>query len=109
MVSAQIWDTSGSERYRSVVVGHYRSAVGALLVFDLTDRDTWDGVQHWLSELRNNCDENLQVALVANKVDLIEDGVEERAVSKEEIINFAKENNLMFFGETSAKNDKNIR
>ena len=42
VVKAQIWDTSGSERYRSITTGHYRSAVGALLVFDLTDRESFD-------------------------------------------------------------------
>lgn len=42
LIKAEIWDTSGSERYRSITTGHYRSAVGALLVFDLTDRDSFD-------------------------------------------------------------------
>lgn len=42
VVKAQIWDTSGSERYRSITTGHYRSAVGALLVFDITDRESFD-------------------------------------------------------------------
>ena len=72
-ISAQIWDTSGSERYRSIVIGHYRSAVGALLIFDLTDRESFDCIDHWLKELRENCDENCEIALVANKIDLIND------------------------------------
>lgn len=109
MVSAQIWDTSGSERYRSIVLGHYRAAVGALLVFDLTDRDSWDSLKYWMDTLRENADENIQIALVANKCDLVEENQEARMVTKEEIVEFSKENNLMFFGETSAKNDKNIR
>ena len=70
-ISAQIWDTSGSERYRSIVVGHYRAAVGAVLVFDLTDRESFDSLAHWLKELRENCDEHCLIALVANKIDLI--------------------------------------
>ena len=57
-ISAQIWDTSGSERYRSIVVGHYREAVGALLVFDLTDRESFECLDHWLAELRENCKES---------------------------------------------------
>tara|TARA_B110000285_G_scaffold206450_1_gene245024 strand:- start:282 stop:527 length:246 start_codon:yes stop_codon:yes gene_type:complete len=80
-VSAQIWDTSGSERYRSIVVGHYRAAVGAVLVFDLTERESFDSLNHWLKELRENCDEHCLIALVANKVDLIQEDEELRQVS----------------------------
>lgn len=64
IVKAQIWDTSGSERYRSITTGHYRSAVGALLVFDLTDRESFDQLSYWLNCLREHADENLVVALV---------------------------------------------
>ena len=64
VVKAQIWDTSGSERYRSITTGHYRSAVGALLVFDLTDRESFDQLPYWLNCLREHADENLVVALV---------------------------------------------
>ncbi len=64
VVKAQIWDTSGSERYRSITTGHYRSAVGALLVFDLTDRESFDQLSYWLNCLVEHADENLVVALV---------------------------------------------
>ncbi len=64
VLKAQIWDTSGSERYRSITTGHYRSAVGALLVFDLTDRDSFDQLSYWLNCLREHADEHLFVALV---------------------------------------------
>ena len=64
VLKAQIWDTSGSERYRSITTGHYRSAVGALLVFDLSDRDSFDQLSYWLNCLREHADENLVVALV---------------------------------------------
>ena len=64
VVKAQIWDTSGSERYRSITTGHYRSAVGALLVFDLSDRESFDQLSYWLNCLREHADENLVVALM---------------------------------------------
>lgn len=64
VVKAQIWDTSGSERYRSLTTGHYRSAVGALLVFDLTDRDSFDQLSYWLSCLREHAEEHIVIALV---------------------------------------------
>ena len=108
-ISAQIWDTSGSERYRSIVVGHYRAAVGALLVFDITDRDSYECLDHWLKELRENCDANCIIALVANKVDLVDKDPDSRSVSLNEIKTFADYNNLLFIGETSAKEDINIK
>jgi GTPase SAR1 family protein len=61
VLKAQIWDSSGSERYRSITVGHNRSAVGALLVFDLTDRESLDNLPYW----------NLVVALIGNDFSLI--------------------------------------
>lgn len=64
VVKAQIWDTSGSERYRSITTGHYRSAVGALLVFDLTDRESFESLTYWLNCLREHADENLVIALM---------------------------------------------
>ena len=88
-ISAQIWDTSGSERYRSVVVGHYRAAVGALLVYDLTDRDSFEQLDHWLKELRDNCNEHCQVVLVANKVDLVNEDPNERQVTFDEAQTYA--------------------
>ena len=47
-IKAHIWDTSGSERYRSVSIGHYREAIGALLVFDVTNKETFDNLGYWL-------------------------------------------------------------
>ena len=108
-ISAQIWDTSGSERYRSVVVGHYRAAVGALLVYDMTDRDTFEQLDHWLKELRDNCSEHCQIALVANKEDLVLEDPMSRQVTIDEAKQYAEKNQLLFFGETSAKDDKNIK
>ena len=49
IIKAQIWDTSGSERYRSITTGHYRAAVGALLVMDITERESFDNLDYWLS------------------------------------------------------------
>lgn len=108
-VSAQIWDTSGSERYRSIVLGHYRAAVGAVLVFDITDKESWQSLSHWLKELRQNCDKDCIIALMANKVDIVKERPELREVSTNEIRQFSLENNLVFIGETSAKDDINIK
>ena len=56
VVKAQIWDTSGSERYRSITTGHYRAAVGALLVMDITEEQSFSNLDYWLQQLRDNAD-----------------------------------------------------
>ena len=104
-IGVQIWDTSGSERYRSIVVGHYRQAVGALLVFDLTDRSTFECLDFWLQEIRDHARPDCLVILVANKVDLVLKHPENRQVYKQEIQTFIKYNNLLYLGETSAKDN----
>lgn len=91
------------------MVGHYRAAVGALLVFDLTERESYDCLDHWLKELRENCDEYCEIALVANKIDLVNANPSVRKVTLDEIKAFCEYNNLMFIGETSAKEDINIK
>jgi len=69
-VKAQIWDTAGQERYRAITSAYYRGAVGALLVYDVTKRDTFINVTTWLDELRSHSDKNIVVSLVGNKSDL---------------------------------------
>ena len=65
-------------------MGHYRAAVGALLVYDITDRDSFEQLDHWLEELRENCSEHCLVILVANKVDLVNEEPNEREVTFDE-------------------------
>ncbi|CAK4619259.1 hypothetical protein LEN26_015988 [Aphanomyces euteiches] len=77
-IKAQIWDTAGQERYRAITSSHYRRAAGALIVYDVSSRSTFDNAQsHWLKELRNSADTNSTLLsclmLVGNKIDLAED------------------------------------
>ena len=98
LIRAQIWDTAGQERYRAMTGAYYRGAVGALLVYDISKRYTFENVaKSWLKELKENSDPNLAVMLVGNKCDLRHF----RAVSTEEAMKFAEENKLSFI-ETSA-------
>ncbi|KAG6951473.1 hypothetical protein JG688_00013718 [Phytophthora aleatoria] len=74
-IKAQIWDTAGQERYRAITSSHYRRAAGALVVFDVTNRETFNNAQeHWLKELKAaaNLSSTLTscIMLVGNKVDL---------------------------------------
>merc|ERR1719230_253720 len=72
VVKAQIWDTAGQERYRAITSAHYRRAVGALLVYDITKSITFQNCVKWLEELRQNAEPDVVVMLVGNKVDLVE-------------------------------------
>jgi len=108
-VKVQIWDTAGQERYRAITSAHYRGAMGALLVFDLTRKDSFEHCARWLEEIRQRTDpESPIIALVGNKADVVESDHRERQVSEEEARAFAKQNRLLFF-ETSAESGQNVR
>mmetsp|Transcript_3075 Transcript_3075/g.14486 ORF Transcript_3075/g.14486 Transcript_3075/m.14486 type:complete len:219 (+) Transcript_3075:91-747(+) len=96
-IKAQIWDTAGQERYRAITSAYYRGAVGALLVYDISKKMTFENVEKWLKELRDHADRNIVIMLVGNKCDL----KHIRAVSEEEGTSFAERNKLSFI-ETSA-------
>jgi small GTP-binding protein len=71
-VKLQIWDTAGQERFRSVTRSYYRGAMGALVVFDVTSRESYDHVPEWVRDARALAAPDLVVMLVGNKVDLVE-------------------------------------
>ncbi|CEP62936.1 Rab family GTPase LALA0_S06e07316g [Lachancea lanzarotensis] len=102
-IKAQIWDTAGQERYRAITSAYYRGAVGALIVYDISKSGSYENCNHWLTELRENADENVAVGLIGNKSDL----AHLRAVPTDEAKNFAQENQLLFT-ETSALNSENV-
>merc|ERR1712054_415922 len=102
-IKAQIWDTAGQERYRAITSAYYRGAVGALLVYDISKRLTYDNVSRWLKELRTHADSSIVVMLVGNKCDLRH----LQAVLTPDSKAFAEENNLAFI-ETSALDSTNV-
>lgn len=97
VVKAQIWDTAGQERYRAITSAYYRGAVGALLVYDISKKITFENVERWLKELTDHAEPNIVIMLVGNKSDLRH----KRAVPTEDAMAFAERNNLAFI-ETSA-------
>ncbi|CAI8591658.1 unnamed protein product [Vicia faba] len=103
-VKAQIWDTAGQERFRAVTSAYYRGAVGALVVYDISRRTTFDSVGRWLDELKTHCDTTVAMMLVGNKCDL--DNI--RDVSIEEGKSLAESEGL-FFMETSALDSTNVK
>ncbi|CAK7349424.1 unnamed protein product [Dovyalis caffra] len=102
-IKAQIWDTAGQERFRAVTSAYYRGAVGALIVYDITRRTSFDSVKRWLDELGTHCDTAVAKMLVGNKCDL--DNI--REVSRDEGKSLAEEESL-FFMETSALDSTNV-
>lgn len=97
-IKLQIWDTAGQESFRSITRSYYRGAAGALLVYDVTRRDTFVNVKRWLDEAKINSNSEMVITLVGNKCDLDS----KRAISTAEGEAFAKEHGLLFI-ETSAK------
>ncbi|CAE7194347.1 YPT31 [Symbiodinium sp. CCMP2592] len=93
----QIWDTAGQEKFQSVTTHHYRAADGALLVFDIANERSFQNLDKWLAELRENTDPSVVVALVGTKADLSA----QRAVSTERAQGYARGNGLLYV-ETSA-------
>jgi small GTP-binding protein len=100
----QVWDTAGQERFRAIAKAYYRSAVGVILVYDLTDRKSFEELGSWLNDIHALCDPNAVIQLIGNKADLCP----RRVVSVQEAENLAKQHNLQYL-ETSAKQGLNVR
>nr|CAD7449700.1 unnamed protein product [Timema bartmani] len=102
-IKLQIWDTAGQEAFRSITRSYYRGAAGALLVYDITRRETFNHLTTWLEDARQHSNSNMVIMLIGNKSDL----EARREVKKEEGEAFAREHGLIFM-ETSAKTAANV-
>jgi len=69
-VRLQIWDTAGQERYRTITKAYYKGADGILVVFDLTDKESFNNVDSWLKEIEKHCGTDVSVIVLANKCDV---------------------------------------
>eukprot|EP01053_Blabericola_migrator_P001029 Blabericola_migrator_1__1028@NODE_1259_length_4956_cov_202_857435_g848_i1_p4_GENE_NODE_1259_length_4956_cov_202_857435_g848_i1NODE_1259_length_4956_cov_202_857435_g848_i1_p4_ORF_typecomplete_len182_score23_71Ras/PF00071_22/4_1e53Roc/PF08477_13/3_2e24Arf/PF00025_21/2_1e16SRPRB/PF09439_10/3e08GTP_EFTU/PF00009_27/3e06Gtr1_RagA/PF04670_12/3_5e06MMR_HSR1/PF01926_23/7e06FeoB_N/PF02421_18/1_8e05AAA_22/PF13401_6/0_00054Septin/PF00735_18/0_0072PduVEutP/PF10662_9/0_015TniB/PF05621_11/0_017Bac_DnaA/PF00308 len=107
-VKATIWDTAGQERYRSVVRSHYRRAVGALLVYDITRLQTFLNAGKWLEDVRQYSEPDIVVMLVGNKHDLVDRNPSARQVTYEMAAEFAHKDGLLFY-EASAISMYNVK
>ncbi|KAA8911362.1 hypothetical protein TRICI_003828 [Trichomonascus ciferrii] len=103
-IKLQIWDTAGQEHFRAVTRSYFRNAAGCILVYDVTRRETLKNAQNWLDDIREQAEPDVSICLVGNKSDL--EG--QRQVSFEEAENWAKENDIAHFLETSAKTGDNV-
>ena len=104
-IRIKIWDTAGQERYKSLTKGFFRNAEGVMLVYDVTNSETYENLKYWMQSIKNNLGENMgeiPIIIIGNKIDC-----QEREVSVEEAENFWKEQGFPYF-ETSAKTGENI-
>jgi small GTP-binding protein len=103
-VKLQIWDTAGQERFRSISKSYFRNAVGAVLVYDITNLSSFDQLSDWLNDLQSLAAPNSYILLVGNKSDL----EKSRQVGAEVVKDFAERHHLESI-ETSAQSGKNIK
>ncbi|KAM0687666.1 hypothetical protein COBT_001088 [Conglomerata obtusa] len=103
-IKAQIWDTAGQERYRAITSAYYRGTMGALIVYDVTKRESLnDCLSYWLLQLKEHASGNIVIALAGNK----NDSEERHDVTYDEGKEVAEKNDMLFF-ETSALNGTNV-
>jgi Ras-related protein Rab-1A len=103
IVKLQIWDTAGQERFRTITSSYYRGAHGIIVVYDVTDQESFDNVRTWLSEIDRYANENVNKLLVGNKADM----TAKKVVDTQTAQDFANELGIPFL-ETSAKDSNNV-
>ena len=99
----QIWDTAGQENFRSITRAYYKNSACALIVYDISKRQSFESISSWIEDCRDSSPKSVFMVLVGNKCDL----EKEREVSEEEGRILAEKNGMLFF-ETFAKTGKNV-
>eukprot|EP00478_Filoreta_tenera_P002228 GABV01002289.1.p1 GENE.GABV01002289.1~~GABV01002289.1.p1 ORF type:complete len:204 (-),score=67.03 GABV01002289.1:17-628(-) len=102
-IKLQIWDTAGQERFRTITSSYYRGAHGIIIVYDVTDMESFNNVRQWLFEIDRFASENVSKLLVGNKCDLSSS----KAVDYDTAKKFAEQHDMPFL-ETSAKSSHNV-
>ena len=102
-VKLQLWDTAGQEKFRSISRAYFRNAEGVLLVFSVTDRQSFSDVDGWLNDAKSLCAQDANIIIIGNKTDL----AEKRLISTSEASQYAEERKVMYM-ETSAKTGENV-
>ena len=101
----QIWDTCGTEVYKSLISNFYKNSSLACLIYAINNKESFRHVETWLKNLKNEASDKVRIILVGNKADL----EEERRISKEEGLNYKEKLHLDLFMETSAKTGQNVK
>ena len=100
----EIWDTAGQERYKSITAAYYKGAKGALVVYDTTQKSSFENVDKWMTEIKERGSPDIKIMLVGNKIDL----VDEREVKREEGLSKAKNYEIPMM-EASALDSTNVK
>ena len=103
-IKLQIWDTCGQEMYRSLVQGFYRNTSLAVLVYDISRKETYEGLDIWIKDIRSRLDPQVPIFIAGNKYDLEND----RTISSKDAQEFSKNRRIKYFTECSAKTGYNI-
>ena len=99
----EIWDTAGQERYRSLAPMYYRGAMAAVIVYDITQEDSFKGAKTWINEIKTKGRKDCVIVLVGNKSDL----EDKRKVNKQTVYEYVHNQNILYF-EASAKSGDNV-
>ena len=105
-IHVKIWDTAGQERYKALTQGFFRNAQGVMIVYDVTNSESFENLKYWISSIQKNIESNkisIPVILLGNKIDVGDD----REIKNEDAEKFAEENKYKYF-ETSAKTGEGI-
>lgn len=102
-IKLQVWDTAGQERFRTITPAYFRSAMGVILVYDITNAQTFNNIQRWMQNVEDFADPSIVRVLVGNKIDL----QSQRQVSRSKGQDLAREYDIPFI-ETSAKGNVNV-
>merc|ERR1711971_215314 len=97
-------DTAGQERFRTITTAYYRGAMGILLVYDITDEQSFLNIRNWIRNIEQHASDSVQKILIGNKCDMSDD----RIITKDRGQGLADEYGIRFF-ETSAKTDQNVK
>ena len=102
-IKFQIWDTSGHERFLSIIKTYFKAANGFILIYDITNEESFFNLSNWIADIKKETIEPVPIILVGNKID----DDKNRKIKKKEGVKFSKNNGLLFY-ECSAKSGKNV-
>ena len=104
-IKLQIWDTCGQEIYRSLIQGFYRNTSATLIVFSKSDRKTFNNLNSWVKDVKNNTEQEIPIFLIGNKCDVEKNSIQ---VTREEGEEYMKQYNLKYYSDVSAKTGYNV-
>ena len=103
-IHIQLWDTAGQEKYKAITKNLFLKVMGALIIYDITNEASYNNLKSWVKLIKEECGKHMQLIILGNKSDLND----ERKISKDEAINYAKEQNIEYI-ETSSKTGENVK